>query len=183
MLLIEFYAGGLYPFLPVDQAELVDSTYHLGILDKNLMKNLKFALEESRQINTPIEIIDKIFITQLMKYNMTFDFSPIMKNIIKQHGNINISDLAFPYYYSERQTRRLFLRYAGINPKKLTRIARANYALKLIKNQKSTFLDISNEAGYFDQAHFFHEFKIINGITPLEYKQNMSVFYNDKTRI
>jgi AraC-like DNA-binding protein len=94
-----------------------------------------------------------------------------------------MGDASLPFYYSERQTRRLFLRYAGINPKKLTRIVRANYALRLIKNGKDFFLDVMEETGYFDLPHFIHEFKIIHGITPQEYKQKMSVFYNDNTKM
>jgi AraC-like DNA-binding protein len=181
--LIEFHVGGLYPFMHIDQTELVNSIYPLDILDKDLMETLKSELEKSQQIKTLIEAIDKLFITKLLNSRNVFNFSPIIKNIIRQHGAINLPDLAFPYYYSVRQSRRLFLRHVGINPNKLIRIVRANYALRLIKNEKRSFLDVTEKAGYYDQSHFIPEFKIIHGITPLEYKQNMSVFYNDNTRM
>jgi AraC-like DNA-binding protein len=173
----------LYPFISVGQAELVDSSYSLNELDKKLMKTIELELEKSRQIGTLIEALDKIFISRLINSQILFDFSPIMKNIIKQHGIVNMDNVSLPFYYSERQARRLFLRYVGINPKKLTRIVRANYALRLIKNERNSFLDVMERAGYFDQSHFIHEFKIIHGITPQEYKQKMSVFYNDNTKM
>ncbi|MDR0300972.1 MAG: helix-turn-helix transcriptional regulator [Treponema sp.] len=183
LLLIEFHTGGLYPFLSVEQSELVDASFALNELDKKLMKTLKFELEKSSMIETLVEALDKIFISRLMNLKTMFDFSPVMRNIIKRHGIVNMNDASLPFFYSERQTRRLFLRYVGINPKKLTRIVRANYALRLIKNGKDSFLDVTEETGYFDQPHFIHEFKMIHGITPQEYKQKMSVFYNDNTKM
>jgi AraC-like DNA-binding protein len=183
LLLIEFHTGGLYPFMPVEQAELVDTSYPLDELDKKLMKSIEFELERAGRTRFLIEALDKIFISRLMNAQTMFDFLPVMKNIIKRHGMINMGDASLPFYYGERQTRRLFLRYAGISPKKLTRIVRANYALRLIKNGRDSFLDVTEEAGYFDQPHFIHEFKMIHGITPREYKQKMSVFYNDNTKM
>jgi AraC-like DNA-binding protein len=183
LLLIEFHTGGLYPFMPVEQTELVDSSYSLDDLDKKLMEAIGYQLEKSCQIGMLIEALDKIFISRLMNSQIMFDFLPVMKNIIKRHGMVNTGELSLPFYYSERQTRRLFLRYVGINPQKLTRIVRANYALRLIKNGNNSFLDVMEETGYCDQPHFIHEFKIIHGITPQEYKQKMSVFYNDNTKM
>ena len=183
LLLIEFYAGGLYPFMPVDQIELVNALYPIDILDKNLMGNLELELEKSKNIETLIEGINNIFIARLINSKYFFNFTPVLKNIIEKNGAIDKLNMAFPYSYSERQTRRLFLRHIGINPNKFIRIVRANFALKLIKSGKRSFIDIVEEAGYFDQPHFIHEFKKIHRITPQEYKQNMSVFYNDNNRM
>lgn len=183
LLLIEFHAGGLHPFLPVDQTELVDAFYPFKELDKKLMQTIEAELEKSKQITELIDVLDKLFIARLMNSKNTFDFSPILKNIINHRGFIKTQNLSFPFYYSERQTRRLFLRHVGINPKMLTRIVRANYALRLIKRGKNSYQDIMEKTGYFDQPHFIHEFKTIHGITPLEYRQNMSVFYNDETKM
>ena len=183
MLLIEFHAGGLYQFIPIDQGKLVDSSYLLDEFDKKFMLSLKSELEKSLDIKHLIETLDKIFIKRLANSKILINFAPIRKNIIKQHGFIKPENMPLPFFYSERQTRRLFIRHVGISPKKFSRIIRANYALQLIKNNRSSFLDVVEKAGYFDQPHFIHDFKAVHGITPLEYKQNMSVFYNDHTTI
>src|SRR5215471_16061896 len=71
LLLIEFHTGGLYPFMPIEQAELVDSSYSLDVLDKRLMQTLEAELVKSRQIEELTNALDKIFITRLMNYRMT----------------------------------------------------------------------------------------------------------------
>jgi len=183
LLLIEFHPGGLYPFMPFDQAEIIDSYTHLDVLDKGLMQSIENELEKSKKISDLIGALNKIFIKRLLDSRIKFDFLPVMKNIIKRHGFVNTKNISYPFYYSERQTRRLFLRHVGVNPQKFIRIVRTNYALRLIQNEKNSFLDVIEKAGYFDQSHFIHEFKAFHGITPQEYIQKMSVFYNDNTKM
>jgi len=183
LLLIEFHSGGLYPFMPFDQAEIIDSFIPLDVFDKRLKHSLENELEKSEQIGDLIDALNKIFIKLLMDSRIKFDILPAMKNIIKRHGFIDAKNISYPFYYSERQTRRLFLHYVGVNPQKFIRIVRTNYALQLIKNKKNSYLDVVEKAGYFDQSHFIHEFKAFHGITPQEYTQKMSVFYNDNIKM
>jgi len=183
LLLIEFHPGGLFPFFSFDQSEIIDSYIPLDTLGKELMQSLENELEKSEKVSELIEALDKIFIKRLMDSRIKFDILPVMKNIIKQHGFVNAKNISYPFYFSERQTRRLFLRHVGVNPQKFIRIVRTNYALRLIQNGKSSFLDVVEKAGYFDQSHFIHEFKAFHGITPQEYLQKMSVFYNDTTKM
>lgn len=179
LLLIEFHPGGLYPFIRIDQFELVDSSFSLNDLDKTLTQTLENVLLKSVNIEALVEAIDRIFIARLPDYSTGRDISTCMNSIVKQHGNISVRDLSSEFCYSEKHIRRLFLNRVGSSPKMFSRIVRVNYALRLMQNQPQSFTNIAVQAGFFDQPHFIHDFKAICGLTPQEYIQKISVFYND----
>ena len=45
------------------------------------------------------------------------------------------------------------------------------------------FANVSQQAGYFDQAHFDKDFKAITGVSPQIYMKTMSDFYYDESEI
>lgn len=183
LLLIEFHTGGLYPFIQMDQFELVDTSFMLNDLDKALTRLIEDELMKSERIDTLVEALDKIFITRLKDCKRGSDISPMLRSVIKCHGNISPRELSSEFYYSEKQIRRLFLQHIGTSPKMFSRIVRTNYALHLLQNRSQYLTDIAVQAGFFDQPHFIHDFKQVCGLTPLDYIRNMSVFYNDRFKM
>ena len=87
------------------------------------------------------------------------------------------------FHYSEKQLRRAFLERVGVGPKALARIARINYAARLIGTANRTHADVAVRAGYFDQPHLIRDFREMCGVTPLQYARNMSDFYNDAYKL
>ncbi len=183
LLLIEFHPGRLYPFIQIDQFELVDSYFKVEDLDKTFIQTLENELMKSEGIEALVEALDRIFIARLADCHTGKGISTIMHNIFNRHGNISMRELSSEFYYSEKQIRRLFLQHVGTSPKMFARIVRANYALRLLQNKPTYLTDIAEEAGFFDQPHFIHDFKMVCGLTPQEYRQNMSVFYNDQFKM
>lgn len=179
LLLIEFHSGALFPFIQIDQFELVDSSFMLTELDRSLTQTLENVLMKSESIEALVEELDRIFINRLINSNPGKDISVIMNTIIRSQGNISARDLSSEFYYSEKHIRRLFLQHVGTSPKMFSRIVRANYALRLLQDNPPSLTDIASQAGFFDQPHFIHDFKLLCGLTPQEYIRNMSVFYND----
>ena len=69
--------------------------------------------------------------------------------------------------WSERQFRRRFQEAVGIGPKLFSRILRFQRALHAI--DRSGLLPAALECGYFDQAHFIHDFRSFASETPAAY--------------
>jgi len=56
-----------------------------------------------------------------------------------------------------------------VNPKEFSRVQRFLHALRLLRKQEhETLTETALACGYFDQAHFNHEFREFAGITPGE---------------
>lgn len=183
LLLIEFRSGCLYPFINVDQYELTNNSFKLNELDKTLTQSIESELIKSERIEDLIEALDKIFITRLLDYDTGKDITTMMNRITLQNGNISMRELSSESYYSEKHIRRLFLQYVGTTPKIFSRIVRVNYAIRLLQSNPTHLIGVATRAGFFDQPHFIHDFKTICGLSPQEYIQNMSLFYNDEFKM
>ncbi len=183
LLLIEFHSGGLCPFIKTDQFELTDGSFDLQELDKALTRTIEQELIRSEGIKELVEALDRIFLTRLINNNRGKDIGALTKKIILQKGDISTRELSSELNYSERHIRRLFLQYVGTTPKIFSRIVRVNYALRLIQGSPAPLIDVTAQAGFFDQPHFIHDFKSICGMTPMEYVRNMSVYYNDEFKM
>jgi transcriptional regulator GlxA family with amidase domain len=69
-----------------------------------------------------------------------------------------------------RKLQRLFRRYVGVGPKWVLRRYRLHDGADLLaRGEVSELADLAVALGYFDQAHFSHEFKEQIGLTPAEY--------------
>jgi transcriptional regulator GlxA family with amidase domain len=69
-----------------------------------------------------------------------------------------------------RKLQRLFRRYVGVGPKWVLRRYRLHDGAELLaRGEVSELAELSSALGYFDQAHFSHEFKEQIGLTPAEY--------------
>jgi AraC-like DNA-binding protein len=98
------------------------------------------------------------------------------------HQHISsVSTLSDELRVSPTSLRNLFRDTVGMAPKDLIRTHRINKILKQSDVSEQNLTDIAYEAGYFDQAHFIHDFKQILGITPKHYFRNKNLivdFYN-----
>jgi AraC-like DNA-binding protein len=96
----------------------------------------------------------------------------IAAQITVSGGDIGIHTLSAEFGYSIRTLDRHFQQVYGISPKFYARLVRFQRAVALITaNPHHTLLDIVFTCGYFDQAHFTHDFKAFSGQSPNEYRR------------
>ena len=66
-----------------------------------------------------------------------------------------------------------------MTPKLFCRVRRFQRVLQRVASGKPIeWTDVCLEAGYFDQAHFIHDFRAFSGINPSTYVENRSPFPN-----
>ncbi len=72
---------------------------------------------------------------------------------------------------SRRRFERLFRQQTGMAPNKFKMLWRIKQARYLIKTRPQLPLtEVALQCGYFDQAHFNHQFRAVAGVTPGEYR-------------
>ncbi len=94
----------------------------------------------------------------------------IVKSILKNKGNFNISSIAKSLCVSERYVQILLNEYVGLNPTQYGRIIKFLNSIKLIKESNRTLTSISYDLGYYDQSHFVRDFKKFTGQSPTSYR-------------
>lgn len=182
MFLVEFHSAGLYPFIKIDQSQLLDSSFSFDELSASLNKQITEAYYLSSDISMLTHRLDNIFLQMLDDTVINSTFGYAMKEIIECKGVTRIKELADDVYYSEKQLNRLFQKYVGTGIKTFSRIVRMKHAVDLLSKPINTS-EIVEITKHFDYAHFIHDFKDIYGITPKEYVNKMSFFYNDPFKL
>jgi len=90
-----------------------------------------------------------------------------------------MEDLAARTGWSSRRLRDLFLDEVGLAPKVFQRVRRFQRALRDLHRAAARDLsELALECGYFDQAHFIHDFRAFSGMTPGAYLEHRTRHQN-----
>lgn len=105
----------------------------------------------------------------------------VAHNLIVSGQVNNVARLSSILNTSTTTLRNLFNEKVGISPKDLIKICRIKKALCYGKPDEETLTSMAYDLGYYDQAHFIHDFKNAIGLTPKKYFDNEKLtfdFYN-----
>jgi len=181
MITIEFRPAGLFVLMGINQNELADQVLPLDVVNPVLSKMLAEVAEKSESISELVASLDTLFLA-----NMHVAYRPELMqalHIIRNcAGNITVKQLSDDIFYSERQLNRIFKQIVGTGTKSYSRLIRINNTFRLLKKPHNSLVMVSDLAGFHDLPHFIHDFKQVCGITPQEYRNNMSDFYNNTTK-
>ena len=168
---IRFLPGGFLHFFDSAMYNFTDQIIPLEIISGKKEHGLIEQLCLENHIENQIRLLER-HLENLLKVNDKND--PIVKkavyNILKNKGNIKISELPKIVSISQRQLHRKFDQWIGISPKALCRIIRFQNILRMVSyDSKCNWLSIALDGGYYDQSHFIHEFNSYYGLNPLKF--------------
>lgn len=92
-----------------------------------------------------------------------------IRRLFQTNGQISISELTDQTGYSIRHLERHFHNFAGFTPKRLARVLRFQAATSARDLGQRSLTEIALDCGYYDQAHFIHDFRQFSGYTPSAY--------------
>ena len=82
----------------------------------------------------------------------------------------SIADVTEQIGLSSTRFIQVFREEVGLTPKLFSRVQRFQQVLKLIaRGQHIEWADVALVCGYFDQAHFIHDFQAFSGLNPVSY--------------
>lgn len=183
LLLIQLSPHGLYQITRQNQAELAGKRLSLAEADRELSKSLLRAFTESESVNGLADACDQVLFGRMEKRVVSEGLLAAAQAITCSRGLLRVREAARLSGYSERQLNRLFLTQIGMNVKSYARYVRFHHVLRRLQQAPGCLAELSQRAGYFDQAHFDKDFKAISGVSPQQYLKTMSDFYYDGTEI
>lgn len=164
----------LYPYalaqlFSVPASELTNQVVDMKTLCGTEGEGLEEKLMLASDNNQRIKIVTSFLEARLKNNKPEFEtLCTSIKNISNGYAAVSVNALASKNFLSVRQFERRLKEFSGFSPKQFLRLARFNSLLNKPFHDKS-IADIAFAFGYYDDAHFSHDFKQFSGINPREY--------------
>jgi AraC-like DNA-binding protein len=168
---VHFRPGGAFPFLRMPAGELRDTTVSLDTLWGALAVDLRDRLLEAPTHQARFEILEQALLTEFARgfhHHQAVGFA--LRRFLAEPQMMTIAGVTDQIGLSPKRFIQAFRDQTGFTPKVFCRIRRFQQALERMEGQKSVaWTNVALDCGYFDQAHFIHDFRAFSGINPTSY--------------
>jgi AraC-like DNA-binding protein len=170
---VHFKPGGNTAFFKLPAGELHNQIISLEELWKDRAVELREKLLEASTLTARFWVLEQFLLTTMHppERHPAVDFAlcefrrsptPTIRTVIDRVG------------FSDRHFNQLFRDQVGLTPKRYCRVQRLQQVLHLLAGKKQVdwkvdWMEIALGCGYFDQAHFIHDFRAFAHCTPTEY--------------
>jgi AraC-like DNA-binding protein len=169
-----FKAGGVAPFLGLPADELADRVVELEEIWGSEAAWWREQLLEARGGKAKLRLLEMLLARRLQRGKTPrFNESRVTQAVRRLERSgvpLAIGALADELGVSHKHLIAEFQRTVGLSPKIFSRIRRFQGVLGRIHEQKQVeWADVACACGYYDQAHFVHDFKEFAGLNPTEF--------------
>ncbi|GLZ78534.1 hypothetical protein Afil01_33410 [Actinorhabdospora filicis] len=168
---VHFKPWGLAPFLPMPAAELRDRPVPVEqIWGRPAVAVLRDRLATSGDPHDMLTLLEDELMRRLGDTSGLGLVGHTSRIIAASGGTVAIDDLWASAGVSSTHLARRFKDLIGVTPKRFARTYR--FAATMLSIDPAAPIDwaaLAHGAGYFDQAHFGHEFRAFTGLTPTRY--------------
>ena len=180
MIGVHFKPGGAAAVLGFPADQLRDQVVELDAMWGAMAGNLRERLLAARGAAAKFAILECALRQRLARYRadrvQQRRIFYARDRLIAATDSLRIRDVADELGVSHKQFIEQFRRQVGLTPKLFHRIQRFQDALGRLHARKAVdWGDVACASGYFDQAHFIHDFRAFSGLTPTSYAANDGV--------
>ena len=170
-LIISFKKGMAAPFFPLPMNEVSDRVLDADLLWGDDFTFLREMVFEIPQIDLKFVAVEDFLLSRFrsrLRLNPAVDYA--LAEIIRQPDQISLARTSQRIGYSQKHFIDMFKRQVGVTPKAYLKIIRFQKAITEIeKHTEVDWAGISQDCGFYDQAHFINDFKSFSGFTPEKY--------------
>lgn len=168
---IQFHPGGLFPFTNIPASEMENQSFDLDYLWQGAAKELRERLLAAPTIDAMFVLAEKCLQAQLVK---PLELHPAVvfarRQFCRRPHNVSIAAVLGEIGLSQRRFIQVFHDQVGLTPKSFCRVRRFQRILETVHREPAVdWTDVALGCGYYDQAHFIHDFRQFSGLTPTLY--------------
>jgi AraC-like DNA-binding protein len=169
MMGVHFKPGGNAPFFTMPAGELHNQRISLDELWQERAVELRDRLLESPTVESRFGVLAQ-FLLMVMKPLDRYTAIAMALQKFETEPTTRISEVIDKIGFSTRHFNQLFRDRVGLTPKLFCRVRRLQQVLDFVSGKdRVDWADIALACGYFDQAHFIHDFRMLANCTPAEY--------------
>lgn len=168
---VHFKPWGLAPFLAMPAVELCDRPVTVErVWGRSAVAALREQLAAAPGPRQMLALLERELLRRLCETAGLGLVRHTSGVIAAAGGAVPIGDLTESLGVSSTHLAQRFKQVIGVTPKRLARAYRFTATVFSIDPaQPVDWADLAGRAGYFDQAHFGHEFREFTGFTPTRY--------------
>lgn len=177
---VAFKPGGAHPFFKTPAAELHNTHVSLDTLWGNAAGDLREQLLAACAPAARFRLLEQTLLAQAAR---PLTHHPAVAVALAEFRGGStprpIGDVTEQVGLSRRHFIQLFRQEVGLTPKLFGRLQRFQTALRCLgSGQAVDWADLALGCGYFDQAHFIHDFQAFAGLSPTAYLSRRSEHLN-----
>lgn len=167
---VHFKPGGAFPFFADPPADLQNQSVALECLWGAASARLRERLLEAKP-DRRLRVLETCLLEQLRK---PLEHHPVVGFALQQlcgsaHAP-SVSRIVDQIGYSQRYFIQTFSNQVGLTPKLFSRVRRFQTVIQTVHRLDAiNWTQMALDCGYYDQAHFIHDFQSFAGITPSQY--------------
>lgn len=167
---VHFKAGGCFPFFGVPAAELHNLDVPLESLWRSRAAQVHELLLAAATADEKFDIIERMLLDAHCETERHPAIAFALRELSTVPQRLNLAALADRIGMSQRRFIERFRTEVGMTPKLFARVQRFQGAIRAIQPLEDIdWAQVAADCGYFDQAHFIHDFRGFAGLTPTEY--------------
>ena len=168
---VHFTPGGAYPFVGEATKELVDASAPLTDLWGPAADAVLEQLARAPGAENRFRVLEQMLLARLPRAFVPRPAITRAMHLFEPSGGLMpIVAVAERVGVPRRRFVEEFRSQVGVSPKVFCRLRRFSAVLHRIASGADVdWADVAYAAGYWDQAHFNHEFREFCGLTPTEY--------------
>ncbi len=177
---VHFKPGGAFPFLTMPSSELNNQSVALESLWGAGSNRLRERLLEAATAEEKFRVLECCLLEQLAK---PLEHHPVVAFALQQFfGRMQpppVARVVEQVGFSQRRFIQLFSNEVGLTPKLFSRVSRFQQVIRAAHAVgEIDWVQVALECGYYDQAHFIHDFQSFAGITPSAYLERRTDHVN-----
>ena len=183
MLVVAFKKGRAHPFYRFPMSEIRDTVAEADLVFGRKFCDLREQLLAATSIDRMFQLVERFLFQQACDMLQENDAAKCIEYAVSRMAHHPtrecLHQLSEEVGYSQKHFIDLFRQQVGVTPKQYLKIMRFQKSIRAMEGSDMIRgSEIAQEGGYYDQAHFIHDFKFFSGFTPNEYIKRKSPTLN-----
>ena len=173
---VRFHPWGAHQFFPVPVRDLADrATPADEVWRRPEVREIEERIGAAATDEERVGAL-QAFLLRHLEMHRKPDVTGLVRAVWRTPPPVRIDRIADSLGIGQRRLERTFETSLGMTPKHLTRLARFLRACRSLREAPGARLtEVAYDAGFYDQAHFIHEFRTFAGLTPGQFAANARV--------
>jgi AraC-like DNA-binding protein len=167
---IEFAPGGSFPFFRAPASEFSDTEVSLECLWRGSVNEIRERLLACPDMDSMFTLTQRILMRHLVRPLELHPGVAFALHRFCARPQTTVASVLDRIGLSHRRFVELFHDQVGLTPKSFSRVQRFQRVLRTVHRASNIdWTGVALDCGYYDQAHFIHDFQEFSGFTPTFY--------------